>query len=123
MATKKTLKKKAGKKQMAAKKKTAKLKEAKPIKAVAKPPKKKASDLIRKYRRDAKDTGSTEVQIAVLSERIEDLSSHLKQHPKDFDSRRGLLMLVSKRRRLLNYLRRTDELQYQEMVADLKLLQ
>ena len=79
------------------------------------------SKLIEKYGRSAGDTGSTEVQIALLTERINDLTGHLKDHAKDHHSRRGLLMMVGKRRRLLRYLERKDLDRYRELVADLGL--
>jgi small subunit ribosomal protein S15 len=66
------------------------------------------SELIGSYRTHPADTGSPEVQIAILSRRIEDLTEHLNQQPKDFHSRRGLLMMVSARRRLLGYLEGKD---------------
>jgi small subunit ribosomal protein S15 len=66
------------------------------------------TELIRQYQRTEADTGSPEVQIAVLTERISNLTEHLQTHQKDHASRRGLLMQVHKRKRLLEYLRRTD---------------
>lgn len=78
-------------------------------------------DLIEKYQAHKTDTGSTEVQVAVLTKKISDLTKHLQEHKKDFDSRRGLLMMVGKRRRLLNYLRRTEEEKYTKIIADLGL--
>jgi len=78
-------------------------------------------DLIKKYQTHKDDTGSTEVQIAILTKKVSDLTKHLKDHKKDFDSRRGLLMMVGKRRRLLNYLRKTDEEKYTKLIADLGL--
>ena len=78
-------------------------------------------DLIKKYQIHDDDTGSADVQIAVLSKRIEELTTHLKQHTKDFDSRVGLLNLVGQRRRLLNYLKDKDINKYQEIIKDLKL--
>lgn len=80
-----------------------------------------SSSLVSKYQSHKTDTGSTEVQIARLSEQIGDLTGHLKDHAKDHDSRRGLLIMVGKRRRLLNYLKRSDETGYQKLIADLKL--
>ncbi|MGI6103346.1 MAG: 30S ribosomal protein S15 [Patescibacteria group bacterium] len=80
-----------------------------------------ATSLVSKYQSHKTDTGSTEVQIARLSEQIDELGVHLKQHAKDHDSRRGLLIMVGKRRRLLNYLKRSDEAGYQKLIADLKL--
>lgn len=78
-------------------------------------------ELIGKYRRDDDDTGSPDVQIAVLTHRINELTSHLKLHSKDFASRRGLLMLVSRRRRQLDYLKKKNPNRYLEMIADLGL--
>ena len=67
------------------------------------------------------DTGSPEVQVAILTERITGLTEHLKAHQKDFASRRGLLMMVGQRRRLLDYLRRTNEGRYQQLIERLGL--
>lgn len=79
------------------------------------------SDLVKKYRGNAKDTGSVAVQAALLTDRINLLAKHLTKHIHDFDSKRGLLILVGKRRRLLNYLRKTDEKVYAKLIKDLKL--
>ncbi len=79
------------------------------------------AEIIAEHRRGTSDTGSTEVQIAVLSKRISDLTEHLKSHKKDHASRRGLLMLVGRRRRLLEYLRREDIDRYRDLVARLGL--
>ena len=73
------------------------------------------------YRTHETDTGSTEVQVALLTQRINELSEHFKTHKKDHHSRRGLLRLVSQRRRLLNYLRRTSPGRYQELIKRLGL--
>lgn len=81
----------------------------------------KKQELIGKYGRTDTDTGSAEVQVAMLTERINDLTEHLRSHRKDHHSRRGLLMLVGKRRRLLRYLQRSDLDRYREVVADLGL--
>ncbi|TSC95796.1 MAG: small subunit ribosomal protein S15 [Candidatus Berkelbacteria bacterium Licking1014_2] len=81
----------------------------------------KEESLANKYARSEEDTGSTEVQIAGLTQRIEELTKHLKKHRGDNDSRRGLLLLVSRRRRLLNYLLKTDPEKYQQLIIDLKL--
>ncbi|MGC8971801.1 MAG: 30S ribosomal protein S15 [bacterium] len=78
-------------------------------------------EVISKYQLHEKDTGSIEVQIALLSERINRLTEHLKVHKKDFHSRRGLLMMVGHRRRLLEYLRRKNIDKYQELVKELGL--
>ena len=75
--------------------------------------------LIDQYRTHATDTGSPEVQIAILSERIGQLTDHFKTHQKDHASRRGLLMLVSKRRRLLDYLKKYDSERYQKLIQRL----
>lgn len=83
--------------------------------------KKKKDAVIKKYRTHASDTGSPEVQIAVLSEEIEELSEHLKSHKHDFSSRRGLLRKVSLRRRLLRYLQRESDERYDVLVKRLKL--
>jgi len=77
--------------------------------------------VIDQHRRDANDTGSPEVQIALLSERIGQLTEHFKTHQKDHGSRRGLLMLVSKRRRLLDYLKTYDSDRYKLVVQKLGL--
>jgi small subunit ribosomal protein S15 len=81
----------------------------------------KKERLIREYRMHDKDTGSPEVQIALLTERINQMTEHLKKHTKDFSSRRGLLKLVGKRRRLLDYLKDTDLDDYRKIVEELGL--
>ena len=83
--------------------------------------KEKKAELVGKHGREANDTGSAEVQVALLTERINDLTEHLRSHRKDHHSRRGLLMLVGKRRRLLRYLQRSDLDRYRQVVADLGL--
>jgi small subunit ribosomal protein S15 len=77
--------------------------------------------LIKKYKTHEKDTGSTEVQIALLSEEIKKLLLHLKQHPKDLHSKRGLLKMVSKRKSLLNYLKRKNEKKYKSLIKSIGL--
>jgi small subunit ribosomal protein S15 len=77
------------------------------------------SEIIAKYARTEGDTGSPEVQIALLTQRIRDLTEHLKMHKKDHHTRRGLLMLVGQRRRLLGYLKKTDIERYRAIIADL----
>jgi small subunit ribosomal protein S15 len=77
--------------------------------------------VITKYRLHDSDTGSPEVQIALLSQRIDYLTEHFKVHKKDHHSPRGLLALVSQRRRLLNYLRKSDVLRYRKIVSSLNL--
>ncbi|RMG42023.1 MAG: 30S ribosomal protein S15 [Planctomycetota bacterium] len=83
--------------------------------------KERKTEIIKQFARFDGDTGSPEVQIAVLTERIQQLTNHLAQHKKDFASRRGLLMLVNRRRRLLNYLRRTAPERYQSILERLNL--
>ncbi len=79
----------------------------------------KKSEIIATFRTHDSDTGSPEVQIAILSERIGGLTDHFKEHKKDHGSRRGLLMLVSKRRRLLDYLKKNDSDRYREVIGKL----
>jgi small subunit ribosomal protein S15 len=78
-------------------------------------------ELIDKYGRNGQDTGSPEVQIAMLTRRINDLTEHLRTHPKDHYSRRGLLKLVGSRRRFLNYLQRKDLEGYRALIKELGL--
>ncbi|MCW2954686.1 MAG: ribosomal protein [Conexibacter sp.] len=78
-------------------------------------------ELIDKFGKDGVDTGSAEVQIAMLTERINDLTEHLRTHKKDHHSRRGLLMLVGRRRRFLNYLQRKDLEGYRALIKELGL--
>jgi small subunit ribosomal protein S15 len=76
-------------------------------------------ELVGSYGRNEKDTGSAEVQIAIFSERIKALTDHLQRHPKDHSTRRGLLKLVGKRRRLLNYLMNRDIARYRTVIEQL----
>jgi len=78
-------------------------------------------ELIEKYKKHESDTGSPEVQIGLLTHRISYLTEHLKEHKKDHHSRRGLLMLVGKRRRLLNYVKRSDVQRYRSIIETLGL--
>jgi small subunit ribosomal protein S15 len=78
-------------------------------------------EIIKKFAREKGDTGSPEVQIALLSAQIDKLVSHLKEHAKDVHSRRGLLSMVAKRRRLLTYLRKRDEDRFKSLTKSLKL--
>lgn len=77
--------------------------------------------VIKEFAQTTNDTGSPEVQIAVLSERIKALTGHMTTHPKDFHSRRGLLVMVGQRRRLLDYLKRKDNARYQTVLQRLGL--
>ena len=79
------------------------------------------AEIIKKHQRSEGDTGSSEVQIALLTARINDLTEHFKTHAKDHHSRRGLLKLVSQRRRLLDYLKRTDNGKYFSLIKELGL--
>lgn len=81
----------------------------------------KKAEIIGTYGKGPADSGSTEVQVALLSARIEDLSSHFKSHKKDHHSRKGLLKMVSKRRRLLDYLKKRDQQKYRELIGKLGL--
>jgi small subunit ribosomal protein S15 len=83
--------------------------------------KERKAELSAKYGRGDADTGSPEVQVALMTERINELTEHLRTHPKDHHSRRGLLMLVGKRRRLLRYLEGSDVERYRALVSDLGL--
>ena len=78
-------------------------------------------EIVDKFGKSGADTGSTEVQIALLTARINELTEHLREHKKDHHSRRGLLMLVGQRRRLLNYLQRKDLDRYRELLGELGL--
>lgn len=77
--------------------------------------------IIKDFAREKGDTGSPEVQIALLSAQIDKLADHLKEHKKDVHSRRGLLSMVAKRRRLLNYLKKTDDERYTSLVKSLEI--
>ena len=81
----------------------------------------KKQEIIKAFQVHEKDTGSPEVQIAILTERINQLGEHFKSHKKDFHSRRGLLSLVGTRRRLLNYLKKKDASKYEEILGKLHL--
>ena len=79
------------------------------------------AELTKQFGKDARDTGNTRVQVALLTERINQLTEHLRGHQKDHHSRRGLLMLVGHRRRLLNYMQRSDLEGYRELIKELGL--
>lgn len=78
-------------------------------------------ELVKKYARNEKDTGSAEVQIAILSEEIKELTEHLKVHKHDFHSRRGLLKKIGQRRNMLNYLAKKDVQRYRDVISKLGL--
>ncbi|MCR4278437.1 MAG: 30S ribosomal protein S15 [bacterium] len=82
---------------------------------------KKKKRIIEKFKTHATDTGSPQVQIAILTTEIKDLTGHLKTHKKDFSSRRGLIKKVSERRRLMKYLKREDAKAYDKLMGDLKI--
>jgi small subunit ribosomal protein S15 len=79
------------------------------------------SEVIKEYAKGNNDTGSPEVQVAILSERIKNLTEHMQSHNKDFHSRRGLLVMVGQRRRLLDYVKKQDEAQYEALIKRLGL--
>lgn len=81
--------------------------------------KERTAELMAEFGKNPQDSGSAEVQVAILSERIKNLTEHLKEHPKDHHTRRGLLMLVGKRRRLLVYIKNRDVLEYRELIKRL----
>ena len=83
--------------------------------------KERKTEIINQFKREEHDTGSVEVQVAILTERINELTEHLKVHQKDNHSRRGLLKMVGKRRNLLNYLSKKDLARYQDLVEKLGL--
>lgn len=79
------------------------------------------AELIKEFGRSEGDTGSPEVQVSILTERISNLTEHLKEHNKDYHSRRGLLIMVGQRRGLLDYLRRKDQSRYEDLIKTLGL--
>lgn len=81
--------------------------------------KERTAELMAEFGKNPQDSGSAEVQVAILSERIKNLTEHLKEHPKDHHTRRGLLMLVGKRRRLLVYIKNCDVFEYRELIKKL----
>jgi small subunit ribosomal protein S15 len=83
--------------------------------------KERKQELITEFGKDASDSGSAEVQVAILTDRIRGLTEHLKMHKKDHHTRRGLLMLVGKRRRLLTYIKHNDVVRYRELIAKLSI--
>lgn len=83
--------------------------------------KERKSEIVREYARNNKDTGSTEIQVAILTEEINQLTAHLKEHTHDYHSRRGLLKKVGQRRSLLDYLLKEDVKRYRELIKKLGL--
>lgn len=81
--------------------------------------KERKAELTAQFGKNAQDTGNSKVQVAILTERIRELTEHMKSHQKDFHTRRGLLMLVGKRRRLLSYIKKNDIVEYRELIAKL----
>ena len=81
--------------------------------------KEQKAELVKQYGKSETDTGSPEVQVAILTERIKELTEHMKSHKKDFHTRRGLLMLVGKRRRLLSYIKKNDIENYRNLIKSL----
>lgn len=81
--------------------------------------KERKAELIKQYGKNEQDSGSAAVQAAILTDRIRELTEHMKSHKKDFHTRRGLLMLVGKRRRLLSYIKGNDINEYRELIAKL----
>ena len=83
--------------------------------------KERKAELVKEFGKNEHDTGATEVQIAVLTERINDLTEHLKEHKRDYHSHRGLIVMVGKRRSLLDYLKSNDVNRYREVISKLGL--
>ena len=83
--------------------------------------KERKAELVKEFGKDVKNTGSTEVQIAILTDEINNLTEHLKENKHDYHSKRGLLMTVGKRRSLLDYLKRTNVVSYREVIKKLNL--
>ncbi len=81
--------------------------------------KERKAELTAQFGKNAQDTGNSKVQVAILTDRIKELTEHMKSHKKDFHTRRGLLMLVGKRRRLLSYIKKNDINEYRELIAQL----
>ncbi|VWL97317.1 30S ribosomal protein S15 [Collinsella sp. AK_207A] len=81
--------------------------------------KERKAELTAKFGKNAQDTGNSRVQVAILTDRIKELTEHMKSHQKDFHTRRGLLMLVGKRRRLLSYIKKNDINEYRELIKEL----
>jgi small subunit ribosomal protein S15 len=83
--------------------------------------KEKKASIVKKFARTGADTGSTEVQVALLTNHINELNEHFKTHPKDHHSKRGLLKMVGQRRRLLNFIKGTDQTRYAQLIQSLEL--
>lgn len=87
--------------------------------ASQKPATQKTADILKKFKRSDLDTGSSEVQIALITSRINELTEHFKVHKKDIHSQRGLITIVNRRRKLLDYLKRTDNKKYDSLIKEL----
>ena len=81
--------------------------------------KERKAELIAEFGNIPQDSGNPKAQVAIMSERIRELTEHMKSHPKDFHTRRGLLMIVGRRRRLLSYIKKRDIMEYRELIAKL----
>lgn len=81
--------------------------------------KERKAELIAEFGNNPQDSGNPKAQVAIMSERIRELTEHMKSHPKDFHTRRGLLMIVGRRRRLLSYIKKRDIMEYRELIAKL----
>ena len=81
--------------------------------------KERKAELTAQFGKNGADTGNPKVQVAILTDRIRELTEHMKSHPKDFHTRRGLLMLVGRRRRLLSYIKKNDIFEYRELIKQL----
>ena len=81
--------------------------------------KERKAELTAEFGKNAQDTSNPKVQVAIATERIRELTEHMKSHPKDFHTRRGLLMIVGRRRRLLSYIKKNDIVEYRELIAKL----
>lgn len=81
--------------------------------------KERKAELVAEFGNNAQDTGNPKAQVAIMTERIRELTEHMKSHPKDFHTRRGLLMIVGRRRRLLSYIKKRDIMEYRELIAKL----
>ncbi len=81
--------------------------------------KERKAELVAEFGNNPQDTGNPKAQVAIMTERIRELTEHMKSHPKDFHTRRGLLMIVGRRRRMLSYIKKRDIMEYRELIAKL----